>query len=151
MSFPNEIEKVKAEIKVLEKKLSFLEELSQTKTPVKEAFKRVYGYYPKGRENGVWTIGDADSWSAFQDGYNEAQKDYKVGEYQEPEEEPVKDKVSLFKRFEKEDVGSYGCLYYGDALKVTREFLLDEAVIENEDHEYITFTLQKSLLEVPND
>jgi hypothetical protein len=73
-----EIEKVKAEIKVLEKKLSFLVELEKTKTPCEEAFKRVYGFYPETYE---------DSWSAFQDGYIAAQKDYKVGEFQEPKEE----------------------------------------------------------------
>lgn len=61
---------------------------------------------------------------------------------------PAKDKVSLYKRFEEES--AYGRLYYDDALKVVKEFFIDEAVIENQDHEYITFTLQKSLLEVPN-
>jgi hypothetical protein len=83
-----EIEKTKKEIEVLTKKLSFLEELSQTKSPVEEAYKRVYGYYPEGRGNGVWTIGDADSWIAFQNGYSAAQEDYKVGEYQETAQEP---------------------------------------------------------------
>jgi hypothetical protein len=83
-----EIEKTKKEIEVLTAKLALLEEMERTKTPAEEAYKNAYGYYPKGRGNGVWTIGDADSWSAFQDGYNEAQKDYKVGEYQEPVEEP---------------------------------------------------------------
>ena len=34
-----EIQKVKAEIKMLEKKLSFLEELEKTKSPVEEAYK----------------------------------------------------------------------------------------------------------------
>lgn len=73
-----EIEKVKAQIKVLEKKLSFLEELKKTKTPCEEAYKRVYGFYPETYE---------DSWSAFQDGYIAAQKDYKVGEFQETAQE----------------------------------------------------------------
>jgi len=73
-----EIEKVKAQIKVLQKKLDFLEELERTKTPCEEAYKRVYGFYPETYE---------DSWSAFQDGYIAAQKDYKVGEYQETAQE----------------------------------------------------------------
>ena len=73
-----EIEKVKAQIKVLEKKLSFLEELEKTKTPCEEAFKRVYGFYPETYE---------DSWSSFQDGYIASQKDYKVGEFQETAQE----------------------------------------------------------------
>lgn len=74
-----EIEKVKAQIKVLEKKLSFLEELEKTQSPMEEAYKRVYGFYPETYEN---------SWNAFQAGYKSAQKDYKVGEFQESEEEP---------------------------------------------------------------
>ena len=141
MAFNNEIEEVKAQIKVLEKKLSFLEEMEKHKTPAEEAFKRVYGYYPDGCERSVWI--------AFKKGYEEAQKDYKVGEFQPTPQEPTKDKVSLYKRFE--DESAYGQIYFDDAIKVVRCFLIDEAVIENEDHEYITFTLQKSLLEVPND
>jgi hypothetical protein len=132
-----EAEQLKAEIKVLEKKLSFLEELEQTKSPVQEAFKRVYGKYPT----------DEPYWYAFKYGYDCAQGDYKVGEYQEPAKD--RDEVPLYKRFENE--GAYGQLYYDDALKVVRGFLLDEGVIECEDEEYITFTLQKSLLNVPND
>ena len=46
-----ELEKIKAEIKVLEKKLSFLEELEQTKTPCEEAYKDWWGEYP---ETGTW-------------------------------------------------------------------------------------------------
>ena len=68
-----EIEALKAQIKVLEAKLSLLEELEKHKTPCEEAYKRVYGFYPETYE---------DSWSSFQDGYIASQKDYKVGEYQ---------------------------------------------------------------------
>jgi hypothetical protein len=75
-----EIEKVKAQIKVLEKKLSFLEELEKTKTPCEEGYKKVFGYYP------VTDVGDA-YWEYFQKGYEQAQKDYKVGEYQETAQE----------------------------------------------------------------
>jgi hypothetical protein len=85
MSFPNEIEKVKAKIKMLEKKLSFLEELERTKTPCEEAFKRVYGRYPMTDVND--TCWDGSTWIDFKFGYNAAQEDYKVGEYQEPEEQ----------------------------------------------------------------
>ena len=49
------------------------------KSPVEEAYKRVYGFYPETYE---------DSWSAFQDGYIASQKDYKVGEYQPTPQEP---------------------------------------------------------------
>ena len=81
-----EIEKVKAQIKVLEKKLSFLEELEKTKTPCEEAYKRVYGNYPTtGVTDTCW---DSPTWMHFVNGYKSAQKDYKVGEFQEPEKEP---------------------------------------------------------------
>jgi hypothetical protein len=135
-----EAEQLKAEIKVLEKKLSFLEELEQTKSPAEEAYRRWWGEYPSD-DNG-WEI-DNTRWRGFRVGYNYAQKDYKVGEYQEP----AKDKVPLYKRFYKK-----GWITSADYLcKIVRGFLLDEGVIECEDEEYITFTLQKSLLNVPND
>ena len=61
------------------KKLSFLEELSQTKTPCEEAFKRVYGYFPTEPN---WDD-DEVRWESFQNGYNAS----KVSETpQEPEE-----------------------------------------------------------------
>lgn len=133
------VESIEAQIKMLQSKLEFYKELKNTKSPVEEAYKDWYGAYP--------TDGIAvdNSWDAFQAGYNAAQKDYKVGEHQEP----VKQKDTLYKRFENE--GAYGQIYYDDALKVTRKFLMDESVIEYEDEEYITFKLQKSLLEIPND
>ena len=133
-----EKEKIEGEIKILQKKLSFLEELEKTKSPYEEGYKKVFGYYP------VTDIGDA-YWEYFQKGYEQAQKDYKVGEYQEPEKEPV----SLYKRFV--DESAYGQLYYDDAIKVVKEFLMEEAVLEKEDYESVTLKLQKSLLEVPND
>ena len=76
-----EIEKVKAQIKVLEKKLSFLEELEKTKSPVEEAYKRVYGVYP------MTDLGDG-CWENFQKGYEQAQKDYKVGEWEPTPQTP---------------------------------------------------------------
>jgi hypothetical protein len=62
-----EIEKVKAQIKVLEKKLSFLEELEKTKSPAEEAYNEWYGEYP----TNTWQ-GDVNRWDAFQAGYNAA-------------------------------------------------------------------------------
>jgi hypothetical protein len=59
MPFNNEIEKTKKEIEVLTKKLSFLEELSQTKSPCEIAYKRVYGEYPMGEP----------FWIVFKKGY----------------------------------------------------------------------------------
>ena len=146
MTFNNEIEKTEGEIKVLQAKLELLKEMEKHIPPVEEAYKRVYGKYP---DTGLGTGFSYVWWDVFQKAYEQAQKDYKVGEYQPTPQEPTKDKVSLYKRFE--DEGAYGQIYFDNALKVVRCFLIDEAVIENEDHEYITFTLQKSLLEVPND
>ena len=65
-----EIEELKAQIKVLEKKLSFLEELEQTKSPVEEAFKDWMGVYPPTNPS-VDNIFDI-RWRAFQMGYNAA-------------------------------------------------------------------------------
>lgn len=84
-----EIEKVKAEIKVLEKKLSLLEEAEKTKTPCEEAFKRVFSYYPEGCEKSFWI--------SFQKGYEAATQDYKVGEYQETVEEPKEEPKTLYR------------------------------------------------------
>ena len=71
MAFNNEIEELKGQIKVLEKKLSFLEELEKTKSPVEEAYKEYYGKYPITDD---MSGGDMDyvSWDAFQKGYNAA-------------------------------------------------------------------------------
>ena len=80
-----EIEELKAQIKVLEKKLSFLEELEKTKTPAEIAFKEFYGAYPI--TDIADTSWDSDGWIYFEAGYNAAQKDYKVGEFQEQEEQ----------------------------------------------------------------
>ena len=82
MAFNNEIGEVKAEIKVLEKKLSFLEELSKTKSPVEEAFKEFYGAYPI--TDIADTSWDSDGWIYFEAGYNAA---YEEKVAQEPEEE----------------------------------------------------------------
>jgi hypothetical protein len=75
-----EIEKTEGEIKVLQAKLELLKEMEKHKTPIEEAFKRIYGYYPGVCERSVWI--------AFQKGYEAAQKDYKVEEYQPTPQEP---------------------------------------------------------------
>lgn len=77
-----EIEKVKSEIKVLEAKLSLLEEMENYKSPVEEAYKRVYGGYPDTSTDDCGCP-YSQCWFDFKNGYNAAQKDYKVGEYQE--------------------------------------------------------------------
>jgi hypothetical protein len=68
MTFPNEKEKIKAEIQVLTKKLSLLEEMEKhKKSPAEEAYKRWWGEYP-GTE--TWTVYDETRWVGFQKGYN---------------------------------------------------------------------------------
>ena len=94
-----EIEKVKAEIKVLEKKLSFLEELEQTKSPAEEAYKKVFGYYP------MTDVGDA-SWEYFQNGYEQAQKEYQTlaeetAQETIPEEEETKTLYQILRELDK--------------------------------------------------
>jgi hypothetical protein len=83
MASNNEIQKVKAEIKMLEKKLSFLEELSKTKTPCEEAFKEFYGAYPI--TDITDTSWDSDGWIYFEAGYNAAYEE-KVSEKPEVRE-----------------------------------------------------------------
>jgi hypothetical protein len=81
-----EIEKVKGEIKVLEKKLALLEELEKTKTPVEEAYKNAYGYYPNMEY-------DMNSFSIFQKGYEAAQEDAVVNGPYCPDEPDYYDEV----------------------------------------------------------
>ena len=61
-----EIEKTEGEIKVLQSKLELLKEMEKHKSPVEEAFKRVYGEYP------ITGIADGSGWTFFQDGYDAA-------------------------------------------------------------------------------
>ena len=61
-----EIEEVKAQIKVLEKKVSFLEELEKTKSPVEECYKDWWGQYPELETDSQY---DDTRWQGFQAGY----------------------------------------------------------------------------------
>jgi hypothetical protein len=96
MTFSNETEKIKAEIKVLEAKLSFLEELERTKSPVEEAFKDWMGVYPP---TGPSVDGIDDiRWRAFQMGYNAAYEE-KVSEWQPTPQTPEETAQSLKEAF----------------------------------------------------
>ena len=55
--------------------------VEKTKSPIEEAYKRVYGVYP------MTDLGDG-CWENFQAGYKSAQKDYKVGEFQPTPQTP---------------------------------------------------------------
>ena len=109
MSFPNEIEKTKNEIDVLTAKLELLKEMENYKSPCEIAYKKVNGYYP------VTDVGDA-YWENFKDGYIAAQKDYKVGEYQEPEEEPEELKT-LYQMFYDKCWSEPNCDVFCDIVK----------------------------------
>jgi hypothetical protein len=96
MTFSNETEKIKAEIKILEAKLSFLEELERTKSPVEEAFKDWMGVYPP---TGPSVDGIDDiRWRAFQMGYNAAYEE-KVSEWQPTPQTPEETAQSLKEAF----------------------------------------------------
>lgn len=114
-----EIEKVKEEIKVLEKKLSFLEELEQTKSPVEEAYKDWWGEYPK-----TVTASNTDDarWFGFQAGYNAA---YEEKVAQEPEENEWK-LVALKLGENLSDNGPDG--YYGFSADEWFEWVIDECL-----------------------
>ena len=79
----NEIQKTEGEIKVLQAKLELLKEMENHKSPVEEAFKRVYGYYQEVCERSVWI--------AFKKGYDASKEDCKVVE--EPEQATLYDVV----------------------------------------------------------
>ncbi len=66
-----EIEKVKAEIKVLQSKLALLEEMERHRSPIEKAYKECYGKYPvTGIDASEW---DVVSWTAFLNGYQATQ------------------------------------------------------------------------------
>ena len=98
------IQQLKEDIAILQEKLQKLEELQRTKSPVEEAYKRIYGEYP---------VTYHSSWVPFHYGYIAAQKDYKV-------EEPEQLKT-LYQMFENE--GAYGQIYFDDALKVVKSWM----------------------------
>ena len=125
------IEDIEAQIKMLQSKLEFYKELEKTKSPVEEAYKDWYGAYP--------TDGIAvdNSWDAFQAGYNAAQKDYKVGEHQEP----VKQKDTLYQMLD--DESTYGCIGLDAAFKVVKDWLYDNSTTVTEDYSTVTLKLKK--------
>jgi hypothetical protein len=73
-----EIEKTEGEIKVLQAKLELLKEMENHKTPVEEAYKVWWGYYPPTTPS--VSNAEDERWRAFQMGYKSAQVDYKVEE-----------------------------------------------------------------------
>jgi hypothetical protein len=85
MTSKETIQQTKEDIALLQEKLKKLEELDRVKTPVEEAYKRVYGNYPDtGICNGmsyVW-------WDVFCKGYNASKEECKVEEEPKPKPKP---------------------------------------------------------------
>jgi hypothetical protein len=125
-----EIELLKQEIKMLQSKLSFLEELEKTKTSCEEAYKNTYGYYPDMEHN-------ANSFSIFQKGYNVA--------YEEKVDEPTKPMNEVLDRLENK---------YKDAEENAASYMTDEVVNrmlkkwEENPPEFLKFELGQSLTDL---
>ena len=100
MAFNNEIEEVKAQLKVLEKKLALLEELEKTKSPVEEAYKDWWGVYP-GTE--IWTNFDETRWVGFKAGYNAAYEEKVVEEPEVREWDVVRESMNWCKEHPDKD------------------------------------------------
>jgi hypothetical protein len=132
-----EIEKTEGEIKVLQAKLELLKEMEKHKSPCEEAFKRVYGFYPETYE---------DSWSAFQDGYNASQKDYKVGDYQPTSQEP-KERKTLYQMMYDEKWCKSGCDEFCDIVKRWMSQYADYVMSEEykNGYEYCLLVLEENL------
>ena len=87
-----EIELVKQEIKMLQSKLSFLEELENYKAPVEEAYKDWWGQYPELETDSKY---DDMRWRGFQAGYGAAQsKDDEVEWDEKDNPNPMDDVVN---------------------------------------------------------
>jgi len=69
MNSNKEIELLKQEIKMLKSKLSLLEELEKTKSPVEEAYKEWWGQYPELETDSKY---DDMRWQGFQAGFQAA-------------------------------------------------------------------------------
>jgi hypothetical protein len=98
-----EIELVKQEIKVLQSKLAFLEEMENYKTPVEEAYKEWWGEYPNTNISDRTFFEDA-RWEGFQAGYEarecELVKDgleYSLQELSRGEVKPIDDVIKSVK------------------------------------------------------
>lgn len=92
-----EIEQIRQEIKVLEKKLELMEKLKDYKSPAEEAYKEWMGKYPPTDESVDNT--DDIRWRAFQMGWMKAQQTYKVGTYQPTPQTPEQVEEGLKQAF----------------------------------------------------
>jgi hypothetical protein len=107
----NSVESIKTEIKVLQSKLEFYEELEKTKSSVEEAYKRVYGAYPPTTPS-VSNFED-NRWRDFQNGYNAS----KVSETPQEEPEEPEELKTLYQMFYDEGWSKSGCDEFCDIVK----------------------------------
>lgn len=148
------VESIEAQIKMLQSKLEFYKELEETKSPCEIAFKRVYGRYPVTDVN--ITGWDGLTWIDFKLGYEASQKDYKVGEHQEPTK-----KKSLYQFLAE---WKYG-IEEGDIIpqfdndefsvlnwsQIFIEYLYECGDIISGDKDEIVIKFKLTQLEIPND
>jgi len=149
-----EIEKTEGEIKVLQAKLELLKEMEKHKSPVEEAYKRVYGNYP---DTGICNGMSYAWWDVFCKGYNEAHRDAVENNKnfeptpQTPEqvEQGLRDAMKKAKEdavFEKPKPKTlYGVIYEWkydtydptceDLVNMIEEWLPDDEIVEDEDYE----------------
>jgi hypothetical protein len=137
----NSVESIKAEIKVLQSKLEFYEELEKTKSSVEEAYKRVYGAYPPTTPS-VSNFEDT-RWSVFQAGYNAA---YEEKVAQEPEEEPEELKT-LYQMFYENDWNVRSCEVFCDIVKEWMSQYADNVMCGEykKGYEYCLTVLEENL------
>lgn len=130
-----EIELVKQEIKMLQSKLEFLEELEKTKTPVEEAYKEWWGEYPAIKENGDEWDDDDVRWDAFRYGWWAAQpKDVGVPECPDEPTKPMDEVVDrLVKKYQSQKLRNmlkvqldYDGMVVDDILEIVEEWLPKE-------------------------
>jgi len=109
MTSKETIQQLKEDITLLQMKLQKLEEMEKHKSPVEEAYKRVYGNYPDtGICNGmsyVW-------WDVFCKGYNASKEECKVEEKPTPQEQENNEWRNVALRFGEELVSIGPCGYY---------------------------------------
>ena len=129
-----EIKKTEGEIKVLQAKLELLKEMENHKTPVEEAYKNTYGWYPPISPS-VSNYCEDNRWSAFQNGYNASKEDCEV-------EEPTKPMNEVLDRLENK---------YKDAEENAASYMTDEVVNrmlkkwEENPPSFLRFELSRSL------
>lgn len=129
-----EKEQIQNQIQELQEKLKELEELSQTKSPVEEAFKDWWGQYP---ETGTWDGFDEKRWQGFQAGYEFAYAISTAKEVMEKVQEEPKDNEwkSVALRFGEELVSVGPCGYYNFTAGEWLEWTLNECKKEEQEVE----------------